>query len=186
MRPACERGGDSVAAITVHLVRPADLEVLRAINAAGLPGVTPLSTEELAALETGALRCWVAEAPEGVAGYLIAYTASDAYDGEEFAWFQRHFARFLYIDQVAIASRSRRGGIGSALYQAIADEALALGLDSLTCEVNLVPPNPVSLSFHRARGFQEVGVLRAQDGRTVALLRRALTPPATPDDAALA
>ncbi len=45
-------------------------------------------------------------------------------------------------------------------------------ISRLTCEVNLEPPNPASLEFHRRIGFSEVGRLNTRDGRTVALLSR--------------
>lgn len=161
--------------VTVRDAQPADLPAILSINAAGWPGVAPLTSGEAAALATGAIRCWVAvQAETGeterVTGYLIVYAAGDTYDAEEFAWFQRQYATFLYVDQIAVDPNGRRGGVGSALYRVAEAYARAQGCDALTCEVNLEPPNPISLSFHRSLGFQEVGNLRTQDGRTVALL----------------
>jgi uncharacterized protein len=166
---------------TIREARPEDVAALHAINAAGQPGVAPLTAHEASAIAARATPCWVAEESGGVRGYLIAYTASDVYDGEEFAWFQQRYAAFLYIDQIAVSPESRHSGVGSQLYQVAGEYARAHGLNILTCEVNVEPPNPISLRFHRALGFQDVGVLHTVDGRTVALLRLDVS---TPPDAA--
>jgi hypothetical protein len=57
--------------------------------------------------------------------------------------------------------------------------ACARGLTHLVCEVNLDPPNPVSLNFHTKLGFVEVGVLVTQDGRTVSLRQKELNTAST-------
>lgn len=171
-----------MAHIAIRAAQPGDLPAIRAINAAGQPGVAPLTPDEIHAIAAGAIRCWIAEQAadttetERVIGYLIAYTAGDVYDGEEFAWFQQQYGTFLYIDQIAVAPNTRRNGAGSALYRVAVACALAQGYDALTCEVNIEPPNPVSLTFHHALGFQDVGVLPTHDGRTVALLHLQLRP----------
>lgn len=157
--------------VAVRAMKQDDIAAILAINAAGWPGVAPLTLHETDTMLAGITRCWVADGADGISGYLIAYAASDVYDGEEFAWFRRQCAAFLYIDQVAIAPKSRHAGIGSQLYRVAAEHALTHSLNILTCEVNTDPPNPISLRFHRALGFQSVGALRTQDERTVLLLR---------------
>jgi len=62
----------------------------------------------------------------------------------------------------------------SALYRRVAEDALARGIDTLTCEVNLDPPNPTSLAFHERQGFVSVGGLPTHDGRIVNLLQKSL------------
>ena len=162
--------------VIVRAARPEDVPAISAINAAGAPGVSPLTDSEIKAIAAGDIRCWVAEVGRRVVGYLIAYAASDVYDGEEFGWFQGQCPSFLYVDQIAIAPSSRSGGVGSRLYRIVEDAALAQGYGALTCEVNLEPPNLGSLAFHRRLGFVEVGRMSVHDGRTVALLRREVAP----------
>jgi predicted GNAT superfamily acetyltransferase len=150
-----------------------DFKAILAINAEGQPGVSALTHSELvSALATGFI--WVCKGAMGVAGYLIAYRSDAAYDGEEFAWFQRRYSPFLYIDQVAVAPPQRRAAVGFHLYQRAEHAAREQGLCSLVCEVNLDPPNPVSLAFHARNDFHEVGILDTQDGRKVALLLKRL------------
>jgi predicted GNAT superfamily acetyltransferase len=158
-------------------IRPAqnqDFERILAINEAGHPGVSPLTLAELAATCAGGLHCHVAELDREVAGYVITYTDADVYDGEEFNWFKRSFARFLYIDQIAIARSARRAGVGSQIYHRLEQRAREQALTSLVCEVNLDPPNPVSLAFHTRQSFVEVETLATADGRTVSLRRKEL------------
>jgi predicted GNAT superfamily acetyltransferase len=60
-----------------------------------------------------------------------------AYDGEEFLEFGRLIrGPFLYIDQIAIAERNRRAGIGRTLYNALDHAAATRGIHTLCCEVN--------------------------------------------------
>jgi uncharacterized protein len=158
-------------------IRPAldqDFERILAINEDGRPGVSPLTPPELAAICAGAGLFGVAEIDREVVGYVIAYTDEDVYDGEEFNWLKRSFARFLYIDQIAIARAARRSGIGARIYRSLEQCAREQALTSLVCEVNLDPPNPVSLEFHTRQRFVEVGTLATADGRKVSLRRKEL------------
>ncbi|HEX6780234.1 MAG TPA: GNAT family N-acetyltransferase [Ktedonobacterales bacterium] len=157
----------------IRTARQQDFAAILAINAEGQPGVSTLTHSELvSALATGAV--WVAEGTAGLAGYLIAYRSDAVYDGEEFAWFQSRYSPFLYIDQVAVASQQRRAAVGFQLYQKVERAAREQGVFSLVCEVNLDPPNPVSLAFHTRNDFHEVGVLDTRDGRKVTLLLKRL------------
>jgi predicted GNAT superfamily acetyltransferase len=51
--------------------------------------------------------------------------------------------------------------------------ARAMAVQNLTCEVNLAPPNPRSLAFHHAQGFQEMAQQMTDGGlKRVSLLRK--------------
>lgn len=157
----------------VRAAQQQDFEAILAINAEGQPGVSALTHSELvSALTSGSV--WVAEGTAGLAGYLIVYRSDAMYDGEEFAWFQSRYGPFLYIDQVAVAQQHRRAAVGFQLYQIAERAAREQGVFSLVCEVNLDPPNPVSLAFHTRNNFREVGILDTQDGRKVTLLLKRL------------
>ena len=158
--------------------RPDDIATIAAINTAGQPGVSPLTAEAVAYVLADAPYVTVAVLDGEVAGYMIGYMASDAYDGEEFAWFRARLPRFLYIDQIAVAPAARRAGVGAHLYAHAVSFAGAHMAASLVCEVNLEPPNPASLRFHARLGFREVGVLTVSDGRTVSLRQRGPGPDA--------
>jgi predicted GNAT superfamily acetyltransferase len=158
---------------TIRAASQRDFAAILAINAEGQPGVSALTHSELvSALAAGIV--WVAEGAAGVAGYLIAYRSDAVYDGEEFAWFQSRYSPFLYIDQVAVAPQQRRVTVGFQLYQKAERAAREQGFFALVCEVNLDPPNPISLAFHTRYDFREVGMLDTQDGRKVTLLLKRL------------
>ena len=157
------------------LISPAQLTeigTILQINQAAIPGVYPLNEYEISEIISVAPYFRVAKVNKEVVGYQIAYTSDHKYDGEEFSWFQKHLAQFMYIDQIAVAPSARRLQIGSRLYAEAEKFAHAHQFNRLACEVNLEPPNPASLRFHVGLGFQQLGILSVSDGRTVALLQK--------------
>ncbi len=67
-------------------------------------------------------------------------------------------------------------GLARALYRDFYSVARHTGHDTITCEVNIDPPNPVSDAFHAGEGFEEVGrALNPQSGKTVRFLMRSLS-----------
>jgi hypothetical protein len=155
--------------------QPVDSEAILAINQAGYPGVVRLTPVELTTLLATAPFFYVAQTAAPVIGYLIAFSAQDAYDGVEFGWFRQHYSDFLYIDQLAVAEPARRARVGMQFYQWAQQVARQHGLSSLVCEVNLEPPNPISLKFHAHHGFIKVGTMATPDGRRVSLQRKSLS-----------
>jgi hypothetical protein len=161
--------------LVVRRARPEDAERIATINNEGVPGVTPLTPREAASIMDAATLLLVAETGGNVAGYLIAYEPSRAYDGEEFLWFRARSADFLYVDQIAVAKRARGAGIGRALYEEAARAAGVRRLAALVCEVNIDPPNPQSMAFHHRLGFAEIDRLQVRlHSRYVALMRKPL------------
>ena len=144
------------------------------LNAAAGAGVSTLDRPELLRLMgISALHMAARRSDGALAGYALAFSNEDTYDAEEFLALQSSIAEpFVYVDQVAIDEHLRRKGIGRMLYQELAARARGLGAAILCCEVNVSPPNPGSLAFHRRLGFTQAGELNTVDGRTVALLRR--------------
>ena len=164
--------GERTAIPKVRGATVGDRTALLEINAAGAPGVTPLDDAELAELGSQASLWLVAEVDGRIAGYLIAFAPDDPGEGEELLWFRAHVPRCLYVDQVAVHPDLRRRGVASVLYRAVFSEASDRGVGIVACEINLEPPNPDSLAFHRRLGFGEVGRLRVSDGRLVSLQAR--------------
>ena len=94
-----------------------------------------------------------------------------SYDSLNFAYFQKKFSKFLYIDRIVVADRFRRKGIGQSLYHFLF--TLDYGPRPITCEVNLDPPNPKSISFHEAQGFISIDEQLTEEGRKkVSLMMR--------------
>lgn len=160
--------------ITVRSLHPNDCAHILRINASAGATVFRLDLAELVRLMDISALHLVAVNPDGaIAGYALAFFRDHAYDGQEFLAFRSSIAApFVYVDQIVIARQDRGAGVGSMLYREVAAVARRLGSTSLCCEVNISPPNPTSLAFHRHIGFVPIGELHTRDGRTVALLRR--------------
>lgn len=105
-------------------------------------------------------------------GFLLGMTPTAAYDSPNFLWFRERYADFLYVDRLAVDAAYRRRGLGSGLYAQAEASARALGCKLLCCEVNLRPPNPDSLAFHRRLGFEERGEQEAKGKRVAMLAKR--------------
>lgn len=97
--------------------------------------------------------------------FLIAFDQGADYDSPNFLWFRDRFARFVYIDRIAVAVAARGRGLGKALYLDLFDAARAAGHERVVCEVNADPPNPASDAFHAALGFTEIGAAAIHGGR---------------------
>ncbi|QTE30698.1 GNAT family N-acetyltransferase [Pengzhenrongella sicca] len=151
---------------------PADLAVLSALNEAAVPAVNSLGLEGLTAHVP---RCDLAIAIDDAAGrpvaFLLALEPGADYDSENYRWFSAHRPGSLYVDRIVVAPQAHGRGLGRALYAAVAARAGTLGLAAVTCEVNLEPPNPESLAFHRRLGFEQLGEQTTKGGSVrVALL----------------
>ena len=131
-------------------------EVLK-LNDAAVPNVNRLSLQDLERLARQAKLFLVAiDDAENVAGFILTLDESADYDSPNFRFFQQEFERFLYVDRIVIDSTTQRSGVGSQLYTEI-NQRLGDQYPLLTCEVNIEPPNPQSMNFHRRLGFVGVG-----------------------------
>lgn len=157
-----------------------DVDAVLRLNAAATPAVFALDALELARLMAiSSLHLVALGAGDRLAGYALAFSHDQPYDGEEFRTLCRSLAiPFLYVDQIAVDPQHRAAGVGRMLYAALEDHAGTLGASALCCEVNTSPPNPASLAFHLRMGFRHVDDMATADGRAVALLRKDLPAPA--------
>ena len=106
-----------------------------------------------------------------MAGFLLALAERADYASPNFKYFQQTYDRFIYVDRIVVDPAFKRRGIGAGLYEALF--ARVPDAPHITCEVNLRPPNPGSLAFHRALGFEVVGEQDTEAGRKrVALMAR--------------
>jgi len=160
--------------MTIRPFKPSDLTSLHAINVAGEPGVGAESKASLAAI-IDAGDCIVAvNATDEPLGFLLSLNPDAEYASPNYEWFNTRYESFVYVDRIAIAEAARGQGLGETLYQyafkAFSQHALLIG-----CEVNIAPPNPGSMRFHKRLGFDSVGTHTFSEDKAVAYLARRLT-----------
>lgn len=159
-------------ATTIRGAATDELGAILEINNDAAPNVNTLTPDELRQFHRDAGYFRVAISNGRLAGFLVALSPDHDYASPNFRWFKEHYDEFVYIDRVVVASGFRGLGIGNVFYadvQSYAEQRAPY----LTCEVNLEPSNDVSLLFHGAHGFQEVGQQRTGDKR-VSLLAKPL------------
>ena len=103
-------------------------------------------------------------------GIVICLLPRTEYGSLNYAWFNKNYKNFLYVDRVAVTTNSRNQKIGSLLYEKVIAHAQKLELP-VAAEVSLKPPNPDSIRFHKRHGFVEVGVLHHEEKSVIMMLR---------------
>ena len=152
-------------------LRDLDLASLHALNEANHRETASLSLDSFAALLRMA---FYARGFAPASAMLIALDPSAPSDSENFAFFRRLRARFVYVDRVIVDLAARGQGLASALYADLFAQARAAGHDFVGCEINVEPPNPASEAFHAKLDFGELGRARLANGKAVRYLGRAL------------
>jgi len=150
-------------------IEPSDLAFAWALNQREVPRLGATSFEEFTRLVRISRVATFALVGGDPAGFLLGMTAEADYASPNFLWFRARYPRFVYVDRIAVWASHRRLGVGAGLYDAAIRHATAERLPVVCCEVNLEPPNPDSLAFHEALGFQRAGEQDAH-GKRVAML----------------
>lgn len=149
----------------VRAIGDGDLPAVLDLNQREVPKVGPLTLPALRDLVAMCDLALLAEDADGLLGMVLALAPGAAYGSPNYGFFESRGTDHLYVDRVAVADRARRRGVASTLYAAVEERARATGRVEVTCEVNVVPRNEVSLRFHAARGFVEVGQQDVDDHR---------------------
>lgn len=151
-----------------------DVDALVAINNSGYPAVPMSTAGEMLGLLSMCSLALIAQDEDGVPlGFVMAMDPGLDYASENYVFFESRFSNHLYIDRIVLSDESRGLGLGSTLYQHVFDRARADGRERVTCEVNLEPPNPGSLRFHRRWGFEDVDTQPTKGGQVVVQLLQA-------------
>jgi predicted GNAT superfamily acetyltransferase len=162
--------------IVRHIVSTDVTRVLE-INNANTPGVSELTMIELATDLKNSLHALVIDNEHGeVCAFCITFDPDAPEAGSNHQWFAERYKSFVYLDRIAIDSNHQNRGLGALLYQSVEQHMLNSAEHSLLCcEVNLEPPNPGSLRFHKRIGFTEVGQHSPQEGYLVSMLSKNLS-----------
>ena len=142
-----------------------DLRALHEINQASVPGVGSLTAETFSrhVRELGAPTL-VAEAHGIPVGFVLCMLEGRDYTSLNYQWLSERYQTFAYVDRIAVAPDWRGHQVGEALYRATVERFHGVR-NVLLAEVNLEPPNPGSLRFHKRHGFHSVGE-RWENGRS--------------------
>jgi predicted GNAT superfamily acetyltransferase len=136
---------------------PADFAALLTLNEGSVEFLSPLDIQRLERLHAMAAYHKVVEEDGVVAAFLLAFREGTAYDSPNYMWFANRHPAFVYIDRIVTSPGFRGRGHASVLYEDIAAFAVREGVEWLTCEFDVHPPNPASMQFHERQGFCEVG-----------------------------
>jgi predicted GNAT superfamily acetyltransferase len=142
----------------IRAATPDDFAAILALNAESVHFLSPLDAARLRHLHVQAAYHRVIETDgSSVNAFLLAFREGADYDSPNYRWFAQRYAQFLYIDRVVVSGMVQGKGFGIQLYNDIAAFAARAGINCLTCEYDLDPPNPASARFHERFGFREVG-----------------------------
>ncbi|MAO63990.1 MAG: hypothetical protein CL666_03230 [Balneola sp.] len=139
--------------MTIKKASEKDLKNILELNEAAVPHVSSVGMEEMEWFLKKAGPFLVVESEGEVAGFMIVLQPGLKYQSLNYRFFCGNFETFDYVDRIVIGDNHRRKKLGSALY-----EYLFTNSDKkiITCEVNVRPPNPDSMKFHKALGFNKI------------------------------
>ena len=155
----------------IRTIQPSDFSKVLEINNSNVPAVSELTLEKLHYLVEHSLHTLVVE-HHSICGFCITFAPNAPYDSVNYQWFQDSYSDFVYLDRIAFDPEAQGRGFGKLLYSYIETSMSTEAPSPLCCEVNTQPPNPGSLRFHQAIGFEEVGRLSTQPNKSVCLLRK--------------
>ncbi len=118
---------------------------------------SPLDAKRLQQLRSQGCIITVATISDATVGMMMCFTDGSDYDSVNYRWFNERLRQFVYIDRVVVAEAHRGIGAGQSFYRHLKQKAAAAGHHWLAAEINSVPPNTGSLTFHRKQGFVEAG-----------------------------
>lgn len=162
--------------IETQQIRPAtleDYEQILKLNEESVHFLSPLSIEKLTHLHQQSEILKVIEVDGVVVAFVLALREGKDYDSENYIWFAKNYDKFLYIDRVVVSGNQQSSGLGKLLYEDVFKHAESIDTTVVTAEIDIEPPNPVSLKFHEKFGFKEVGKQSVAGGKKIVSLQAA-------------
>jgi uncharacterized protein len=154
----------AVPNVVIRPAAPTDFESICALNLAEVQHTSAMDVTRLADLS--AISCYhkVLCLDGIVSAFLLAMCNGAPYENDNFSWFSKTYARFVYVDRVVVSSECRGQRLGSMLYEDVFRHARSNAIPLVTCEYNLVPSNEPSRLFHDKFGFKEKGTQWVANG----------------------
>lgn len=145
--------------IVIRNVEKKDYSFILDINEENVEVLSPMNQEKIEKFAETAELLLVAEVNGKRAAFIIVLREGlEFYDSENYRWFSKNYAKFLYIDRIVIDKNYRGMGLGRKLYQKVFEHAMLTEIPFVTAEIDTIPYNEASLKFHEVMGFKEVGV----------------------------
>ena len=153
-------------------IRPAsaeDADAIVALNREAQAQTSPMDLARFHQLSSLSDRLVVVESASRVEAFLMGFFDRSTYDSPHYRWFDARLKNYFYIDRVVVSEACRGVGVGTALYSEVAQWSSRQHKLWLAAEINVEPPNPGSLEFHRRAGFVPVGTMASGAGKVVSL-----------------
>lgn len=158
--------------MNIRFAKKEDLRAVLVMNEASVPHVTSEELSEMEYYQNKANPFLIVEEEGELAGFMIVLQKGLDYESLNYKFFCTNYDDFDYVDRIVISEKFRGRKLGTALYQYLAENSEQ---KYITCEVNLEPPNPNSLGFHKALGFNKVAEQVTEEGeKRVALMVKRL------------
>lgn len=149
-----------------------DLDKVLELNQAAIPHVSSETREEMEFLFTWADPFWVVEQGDELAGFMIVLQKGVDYPSLNYDFFCGNYSDFDYVDRIVISEKYQGKRMGTALYKHLFETS---DKKMITCEVNINPPNPRSMGFHKKLGFKKVAEQKTEKGqKSVAMMVKRL------------
>ncbi|MEQ8523552.1 GNAT family N-acetyltransferase [Gracilimonas sp.] len=139
-----------------------DLPEILEMNEASLPHVSSVKLSEMEYYLEKANPFLVIEEKGELAGFIIVLQKGLDYPSLNYTFFCTNYDDFDYVDRIVISEDFRGRKFGTALYEYLSNNS---NQKLITCEVNLQPPNPNSLAFHKSLGFKKVAEQETENGK---------------------
>ena len=150
--------------INIRKAEEKDYPFILRVNEENVEVLSPMDEDRAREFSKWSELFLIAEVNGKPAAFLLVLREGLAdYESENYLWFSKNYEKFLYIDRIVIDAPYRRYGVGKALYQEVFRHANATEVPFVTAEIDTEPYNEVSLGFHQAMGFREVGVQRVRN-----------------------
>ena len=96
-----------------------------------------------------------------IKGFCVVFKENSDYGSENYKYFNKKHKEFLYIDRIGISGDLKQKGIGTSMYNYIFNNNE--NHVPVCAEVNSIPLNEASISFHLGLGFKDIHKKRLND-----------------------
>lgn len=151
--------------------KPKDIDKILKLNKKSVHFLSPLTKKSLKKLISQCDFTLVVEVDGSVEGFILALSENKDYESVNYQWFLKKYDEFLYIDRVVVSKKYQGQGIGNYIYKNVLQKAKKENYPYLLAEIDIEPPNPKSLNFHKKFGFKEVGRQSIYDGKKIVSLQ---------------